>query len=452
VPAPIRPPRARAFLRHASLVFAPVLALLGGAAPSDAGKPAPPPAPPPAPTPAALALAEGQGAFALDLYARLRGAPGNLVFSPYSIQTALAMARAGARGETAAQMDRVLHLPADATPEAWRLLVANVTTAPLAREWLPDGRTSDAPAYSVSVANALFGQRGLPYVPAYRALVASAYGAELRDVDFARTAAVRKEINDWVLAKTNQRIKDLIPEGLPTPDTRLALVNAIHFLAQWAEPFEETATTDADFTGAGGAKTKVRMMRTTDHFRLLDDGDVRVATLPYRGGAADMLIALPKGVDGLGAVEKGLTAERLAKWAGRGAHVELALSLPRFRFEAAIDLGEHLRALGMPDAFSPAEADFRDMADLGSDTLFLGAVLHKAFVAVDEKGTEAAAATVVMLTPTAAPGEPPPPIPFVCDHPFLFLVRHRGTGALLFVGRLAAPAPESAPTGARPPR
>jgi serpin B len=441
MPAHLRKPRARRVLRPLALGLVATLGLLGAPAPSGAERP---PAPAPAPSPAALALAAGQSAFALDLYARLKGAPGNVLFSPYSIQTALAMARAGARGETAAQMDKVLHLPAGATPEAWKGLVASVTTTPFVPHWQPDGKQRQAPAYTVSVANALFGQRGYPFTPAYRALVAAAYGAELRDVDFAAAQAVRKEINDWVLGKTNQRIKDLIPAGLPTPDTRLALVNAIHFLAQWAEPFEESATQEAAFTGAGGARTTVAMMRDTDHFRYLDDGDARVAALPYRGGAAEMVIVLPKAVDGLGAVEDGLTAERLAKWATGGESRELELGLPRFRFEAPTELGAHLVALGMPDAFAPDRADFRDIADApGRPPLFVGAVLHKAFIAVDEKGTEAAAATAVLLTPTAAP-DPPKPIPFVCDHPFLFFLRHRATGALLFVGRLAAPAPEPA--------
>jgi serpin B len=265
-------------------------------------------------------------------------------------------------------------------------------------------------------------------------------------VDFAQGPAVRKEINDWVLAKTNKKIRDLIPDGLPTPDTRLVLVNAIHFFAKWHEQFPQGNTTDADFTGAGGTKTKVRMMRLTDPFRYVDDGDADVAALPYKWSAAEMVLVLPKAVDGLAAVERALTPERLAKWAAGGEHRELALALPRFKFEAPTDVTQHLVAMGMPDAFTLGKADFTGMAT-AREPLYIGAVLHKAFIAVDENGTEAAAATA-MPTLSSAPGDPPPPVPFVCDHPFLFLIRHRATGALLFVGRLAAPVPESAPVGA----
>jgi serpin B len=420
---------------RAALLVAAAAALIGHAAPSSAG---------PAKGPVKVDLVPGQNAFALDLYARLRDEPGNVLFSAYSIQSALAMARAGARGTTATQMDRVLHLPPNAAPEAWQALVERVVTAPLERDWSVDGKESQVPAYSLSVANALFGQKGYAFVPAYRDLLASAYGAELKDVDFASGSAVRQEINDWVLAKTNQKIKDLIPEGLPTADTRLALVNAIHFLAQWAEPFREEATIDGDFTGAGGTKTKVRMMRRTASYRFAEDDEVRVAVFPYRGNAAELVVVLPKAVDGLAAVEKGLTPERVAVWAGGTDSRKLAVSLPRFRFEDPTDLSAHLAAMGMPDAFSPGKADFTGMAAVPGEPLFLGAVLHKAFIAVDEKGTEAAAATAVLMR-AGSVQRPSDPIPFVCDHPFLFLLRHRATGALLFLGRLSAPESETAP-------
>jgi serpin B len=385
----------------------------------------------------AAALAQGQNAFAVDLYARLKDTPGNVLFSAYSIQTALAMTRAGAKGETAAQMDRVLHLPAAAAPEAWRALVRSVTTAPAVREWQQGGKEAETPAYAVAVANALFGQKGYPFEAEFRRQVTESYGAELRDVDFRLGPAVRKEINDWVLSKTNDKIKDLIPEGMPTADTRLALVNAIHFLAQWAEPFQERATEDAKFTDAKGEQVNVRMMHRTDHYRYRAEEDVQVLAIPYRGNATEMIVVLPKTADGLAALEKGLTVERVQGWAG-GSHAKVALSLPRFRFEAPTDLSEPLKALGMRDAFDVGKADFTGMANVPGEPLYIGIVLHKAFIAVDEKGTEAAAATAVMMRAGSAP-RPEPPIPFVCDRPFLFFLRHVPTGALLFAGRLSMP-------------
>ena len=392
------------------------------------------------------ALAQGQNAFALDLYARMKGAPGNVLFSAYSIQTALAMTRTGAKGETAAQMDRVLHLPKEGTAEAWRFLVDTLTRPNPNWGPRPDGSEGEVVPYSLSVANALFGQKGYPFEAPFRHVVTDVYRADLRDVDFRTGPAVRKEINDWVLSKTNDRIKDLIPEGLPTADTRLALVNAIHFLAQWAEPFQERLTTDAPFTNAEGRQVTVRMMHRTDHFRYLAEQDVEVLAVPYRGSSmtgnqTEMLLVLPKSPDGLSAVESSLTPERLKAWSD-GSHAKVALALPRFRFEAPTDVTEHLKALGMRDAFDMKKADFTGMANVPGEPLYIGIVLHKAFIAVDEKGTEAAAATAVMMRAGSAP-RPEPPIPFVCDRPFLFFLRHVDTGALLFAGRLSMPTAES---------
>lgn len=413
----------------------PLLALLFGlsAPETRAGEPAPV-----APGGEAQALVRGHNAFAAELYGRLRGAGQNLVFSPYSIHTALAMARAGARGETAAQLDRVLRLPPDAAA-AWKRMVAAVAHAPVVSEHGPAGRTPVA-AYSLSVANTLFGQRGYPFVSAFRELLADAFGAEMQDVDFRQGPVVRKQINDWVLSKTRDKIKDLVPEGMPTPDTRLALVNAIHFYGPWAEPFHEGATQRLPFTNEKGEQVPVDMLRRTDHFRYLQDGDARVLALPYRGDAAEMLLVLPKEPASLDALERGLTAERLERWGSAGDRQKVALGLPKFKFEAPVELTPALKALGIADAFDVGRADFRGIADVPGEPLYVGAVLHKAFIAVDEKGTEAAAATALMLRAGSAP-RPAEPIPFVCDRPFLFLLRHKATGALLFAGRLAMPDP-----------
>lgn len=427
-------------------LFLPLLAL-----PLSALPPLRPPSASAAPAelpPEVRVLVAGQSAFGLALYGRLAEGTGNLLLSPYSVHTALAMTRAGARGETAAQMDRVLRLPESGTPQAWKTLVSALGTPPAVR---PGGDPADTTntAYSLSVANALWGQRGFPFVPEFRSLLESAYGAGLREVDFAQGPAVRKEINDWVLSKTNDKIKDLIPEGLPTPDTRLALVNAIHFLAQWDQPFPEARTTDLAFTNVKGERVNVKGMRRTDHGAYYEDAGVQVLTLRYRQGAAEMLVALPKPgagpADGLAALERGLSVEGLERWSAGARNAKVALTLPRFKFESTNELSRTLAALGMPAAFDPTAADFRGMADVPGQPLYVGPVLHKAFIAVDEKGTEAAAATAVMMGARSVP-QPEEPVPFVCDRPFLFVLRHRLTGALLFVGRLALPEP--APTAA----
>lgn len=388
-----------------------------------------------------VAVIQGQNELALNLHARLRSAPGNVLFSPYSIQTALAMVRAGAKGETAAQLDRVLHLPAAQVPEAFKSIVSAVTSPTSVPEPTPERRDAKQPAYAIAVANAVFGQRGYPFVPGFRALLAAAYGAELRDVDFRLGPAARKEINGWVLSKTNDRIQDLVPEGLPTADTRMAIVNAIHFLAPWAEPFQEVATTDATFTNAGGEQVNVRMMHRADSFRYQDLALARVLAIPYRGYEAEMVIVLPKALDGLPEVERQLTLEMVRGFLGpRNEHARVVLGLPRFRFEARSDLSAHLQALGLHDAFDARKADFTGIANQPGAPLYIGAVLHKAFIAVDEQGTEAAAATTTMMELGAGPVRPAV-IAFECDRPFLFFVRHVPTGALLFAGRLSMPEP-----------
>lgn len=442
---------------RASARLRPLALLLGGAlAPLASGSARAERPAPAAPAPEALALAAGQAAFACDLYRQLARGDDNLLLSPYSVQTALAMTRGGARGGTAEQLDRVLRLPGEGAPEAFRALVQAVSTAPAVRSrGGPAG--GEETAYRVSVANGLFGQRAYPFVPAYRDLLASAYGAELRETDFAQPGRARDEINAWVLERTHEKIRDLIPAGLPTPDTRLVLVNAIHFLAPWDEPFSESATVDAPFTTAAGARVNVRLMRRTDRWGWYEDEQVQVLSLRYREGAVDMLVALPRprpgstpGAD-LAALEASLRADTLARWAASPRTAKVALGLPRFRFESANELSTALTALGLTDPFRPGSADFRGIADVPGEPLFIGLVLHKAFIAVDEKGTEAAAATAVMMRAGSVP-RPEEPIPFVCDRPFLFALRHRATGALLFLGRLSRPeavAP-TASTGAAP--
>ncbi len=412
-----------------------VLALsLPALAPPRARAEAPPP-PPALPAAEVLpALVDGQAAFGCDLFRALAGAGPNVLLSPASVHAALAMTRAGARGETAAQMDRVLRLPPQGTAEAWRALTAALASPAPARS----ARGAEGPAYSLSVANSLWGRRGYPFVQAFRESLASAYGARLEEVDFAQGPGTRRRINDWVATQTRDRIRDLIPEGLPTPDTRLALVNAIHFLAPWEEPFEERATIDAPFTTTEGRRQDVKMMRRTDTWAYLDDGAVQALVVPYRDRAVELLLVLPRQADGLGEVERGLSAQGLRRWATGGAPTKVALSLPRFRFEGAFELSRALAALGMPAPFSAATADLKGIADVPGEPLYVGAVLHKTFIAVDEKGTEAAAATAVLLRAGSA-ARPAEPVPFVCDRPFLFALRHRATGALLFLGRVGAP-------------
>lgn len=382
----------------------------------------------------AKAAAAGVNAFTADVLRTAAASGGNTFLSPYSISTAVAMARAGAKGATAAEIDAALHLPADA-PAAFHQLVAALGSVPVVHEW-KDGARSDVPAYALSVANGLFAQRGWAFAPAFGATLRDDYAAEFRDVDFKDGPGTRKLINDWVAAKTKDRIQDIVPPGLPLPDTRLALANAIHFKAQWAEPFQERATQDKPFTVAPGTVVTARLMARTGGLAYAETDDAQWVELPYQGGATSMVVVLPKANDGLDAVVKALTPARLDAGLAALAHRRVALELPKFSFTTSLDATSLLRTLGVRAAFAADAADFTGITT--EEPLFIGTVLHKAFVAVDEAGTEAAAATVVMMRAGSAM-RPDAPTPFVVDHPFLFLIRHRGTGAVLFAGRVVDP-------------
>jgi serpin B len=381
------------------------------------------------PAPAAAAVARDGNAFACDLYARLRTEQsGNLFFSPQSISTALAMTYAGARGETAAQMARTLRfsLPQAELPAAY---------AELLRVLNPSGDRS----YRLSVANRLWGQRGEAFLDAFLAVTRRDFGAELGLVDFKTGAeAAREEINAWVLGQTADKIRDLIPPGVLGPDTRLVLTNAIYFRGEWAKRFDEKATSDQPFHLAAARTVTVPLMfaRTRAGFAAYPDDGVKVAELPYKGDDVSMLVLLPDAVDGLPALEAKLTVENLARWTGALRRQDVLVHLPRFSVESGFGLGPTLAAMGMPLPFSDA-ADFSGMN--GKRDLAISAVVHKARVDVDEQGTEAAAATGVVVGVTAAlPGEPPT---FRADHPFVYLIRHNPTGAILFLGRLVNPRP-----------
>ncbi|MCU0727095.1 MAG: serpin family protein [Planctomycetes bacterium] len=383
--------------------------------------------------PPATDFAGGSNAFSAGLFRALAEEPGNLFVSPFSAAVALAMVREGARGETATQMDAVLHTTG---PAGEALAVLSKALAP---GLIPEGRgeeRTEIPAFALSIANRAWVQEGLAIEAAYEKRLAGCFEAPVGRIDFRETAAARAAINDWVFEKTAERIKDIVPEGLPTADTLLALANAIHFKASWAEPFDEEWTKEGPFTPAAGEPVTARFMNRTARLSYAEADGAQILEIPYRGGETSMVVVLPKSKDGLPALIAALTGERLKGWIDALAGKRVAASLPKFTFTSSFDLGGRLAALGMKDAFSARDADFTGITT--AEPLFIGPVLHKAFVAVDEAGTEAAAATVVMMLKGAAP-RTEEPTPFVADHPFLFLIRHRATGAILFIGRVADP-------------
>lgn len=361
--------------------------------------------------------------FALDLYRNLCLAEGNLFFSPHSISTALAMTWAGARADTQAQMAKVLQFPQEDAHlhEGFKALESSLREA---------GRQGGA---QLKTANSLWPRRGSRFLKEFRALLRSAYGVRLSALDFGDEPAARRKINAWVEEKTEERIKDLIPAGVLNALTRLVLVNAIYFKGQWQNPFDPQASAEAPFNLDPEKQVPVKMMTRRGMHRLMDGEQVQVLELPYDGERLSMLVVLPRDPAGLAKLEQGLSLEMLETWLGSLLPLEAEVSLPRFSLGTSLRLDETLRTMGMQIAFSD-QADFSGMEPRRE--LTLGAVLHGAFVAVDEAGTEAAAATAVVIRTKAVNLAP---VIFRADHPFLFLIHEKETGSILFMGRLTDP-------------
>jgi serpin B len=372
-------------------------------------------------------IVQGNNRFALDLHARLASQPGNLFVSPASLSIALAMTYSGARGETAAEMAKVLHFPATN---------ANVHAALAAfHKDLRDAGT--ASGCRLSLANRLWGQKGSEFLPEFLAITRESYGAELGQVDFAQeTEKAREQINTWVLEQTEGKIKDLIPPRVLTNLTRLVLTNAIYFKGNWSKPFSRSATHDDLFHVTSDKTTQVPLMSRQDDLRYWAGEGVKVLEIPYGKGDLTAVVLLPDEIDGLPALEANTTVENLGRWLAGLRDRKVQVFLPRFRLSSQFSLRDLLTAMGMKRAFSPDEADFSGMST--HEQLYLSAVIHKAFVDVNEEGTEAAAATGVAVAVRAAMVLSQPAV-FRADHPFLFLIRDRNSGSILFLGRVVNP-------------
>jgi len=384
-----------------------------------------------APVPAAFVTSND--AFASDLYAQLSKKPGNVFYSPASISTALAMTYAGARGDTAKQMAKTMHfdLASNELHEAFGALLQRL-----------DSSAASGKNPELRVANRLFGQTGMPIEKAFATVTHDRYAADVELLDFKKAAdASRKTINTWVDGKTNSKIKDLMPEGSVNADTRLVLVNAIYFKGTWASQFTKTETKDEPFALSSTSTKKVPTMHQTLHAKYAETSDAQVLSLPYKSADADhalsMVIVLPKTSDGLSKLEGGFTAKQLETYGSGGHHQEVIVSMPKFKTTYSTDLGDTLKKMGMPLAFDEGKADFSGITK--SESLFISKVVHKAFVDVNEEGTEAAAATGVGIG--MATSVPPKPITFKADHPFAFMIRDDKTGTILFMGRIADPSP-----------
>ncbi len=372
-------------------------------------------------------LVEGNNQLAFELYEKLLEEQGNVFFSPWSIESALGMTYEGTKGQTAEEMEKVLHLPADET-ERWSsfAMLYNEINEP-------------NPDFRLHTANALWAQQGFPFEEEFFETVESYYKGKAENVDFKTDAeGIRQTINAWVESHTNSRIKNIIPKGALNRLTRLVLTNAIYFKGNWALEFDEADTKKEDFeTGSGAVKADM-MALYGEKFNYAETEGMQVLEMPYKGNKLSMLVLLPK--EGLASIEEGLDAEKLAEIKGMLQKEEVEVHFPKFKFETKYYMAPTLAEMGMPALFKPGLADLSGMGGTRGD-LYVTHAIHQAFVEVNEEGTEAAAATVVIVGITSV--EPTEPKVFRADHPFIFIIQDKENGEILFLGKVQDPTAEN---------
>ncbi|MDY6866241.1 MAG: serpin family protein [Halobacteriota archaeon] len=372
-----------------------------------------------------MAVVNSSNQFALDLYSNLREEDGNVFFSPYSISTALAMTYEGARGETAEEIQSVFYFPVDDE------------TRRRSFEAIHNNFNKEDADYKLETANALWIQEDYRILDEYIDTIEKYYGGRATNLDFINsTEDSRQTINSWVEEKTNNKIKDLFPQGSLDRYTRLVLTNAIYFKGDWVKQFDESDTRDEDFRVSSNQTVKVPMMRRTgkeERFNYTETEELQLLEMLYEGEELSMLILLPKN-DDIESIEESLTFENLGDWKSELRTQQVNVFIPKFTFTTRYSLNENLKEMGMPSAFTEKEADFSGID--GTYKLLIQSVVHQAFVDVNEEGTEAAAATGVSFGITSLPPEPKT---FRADHPFIFIIQERETGTILFLGRVTDP-------------
>ncbi|HLP09588.1 MAG TPA: serpin family protein [Opitutaceae bacterium] len=376
-------------------------------------------------------MTEANNAFGVALYHEFaQQEKGSLVFSPFSLSSVLALTATGARGQTEKELWQALRLdlPREQVAAGYEGIAESFARA-----------TRDDVAV-LTVANSLWLQQGYVLKPEFLDVAHRQFAAEVTPLDYALPAAAADRINRWIDAKTAGLIPKLVDASSFSEQARLTLCNAVHFKSAWQSEFAPEATKPARFRLADGTQVKVPTMRQTAWFQFAVSDGCRLLRLPYAGDF-EMVIALPKKPDGLGELERSLDPARLEKWTERLEEAKqqyLALELPRFKTTTQPDCAASLRRFGVAAAFDSASADFLRIVE--EPGLSVGAVLQQAVIEVDEEGTEAAAASVVMMAAFGG-AEPklPTPIPFKVDHPFLFLIRETQTGVILFMGRVVDP-------------
>jgi len=378
----------------------------------------------------AAAVGKSSVALALDMFLALDKENGgrNIFFSPLSVSSALAMVYLGAKGSTATQMHKTLSFPSGEVHASFQALNADIN--------------SPSSAYKLKLANRLYGEASANFLTEFQDATRKFYHADLKAVDFIGAPDdCRVEINSWVEQQTENKIKDLLKPGTVTPNTRMALVNAVYFKGDWMNKFDPSNTQSMDFKINKAESKPVQMMFLKEKlpFNYIPEEGIQIVELPYKGEELSMVILLPEDNDGgsepLTKLVENLTPEKLAEWTNKDTMdtmTDILVHLPKFKLEEDYELKDYLAKMGMPDLFSPATADLSGMT--GEGGLFLSAVAHKAFVEVNEEGTEAAAATAGIAAFCMLREEH-----VTADHPFLFFIRHNKTNAILFMGRFSVP-------------
>lgn len=379
------------------------------------------------------ALVANNNRFAFDLYAQLKSKQGNLFFSPYSISSALAMTAMGAAGETKSEMDKVLHFNSDSAilASSFSSLNKQLTTSHASQDALPQ----------LLLANGLWLQKGFSVLPAFTSTLSKDFQTAVNYADFKQDPdSARKAINQWVLEKTHNKIKDLFPDNSLDSNTRLVIASAIYMQAQWTKLFKKSMTTKKTFHLTKESKVDVEMMTQTSDYPLLVNETFALIEIPYaveeeQDPALTLLILLPKDIEGISAIENSGIGNRLQEWMKLMESQHVELTLPKFKIEEKMSLKEILQTMGLTQAFNE-KADFSGIS--GNKNLSIDKFLHKAYVSVDENGTEAAAATAVSIALTSV-HVTTTPYHFLADHPFFFIIIDKKTDAILFMGRLSKP-------------
>jgi len=368
-------------------------------------------------------VAQSINKFSFDLYKKLKdkNKGKNLFYSPASISIALAMTYTGARGNTEKQMAKVLHftLPQEHLYSTYSKLIENLKS------------NKD---YELHIANALWLQKDYKYLPEFLNIMERYYKGRFNEVDYRTNPEnARLKINNWVSKETKGKIKDILNPGDITTLTRLVLTNAIYFKGKWISEFNKQFTKDEDFYLINEKIIKVKMMFQENKFNYFENGKLQLLELPYKGDKISMVIILPKNLQKLESIENTINEKKLQEWIKNAVNTKVKTYIPRFKFTQRYDLSTILKSIGMKDAFDGAKADFSGID--GRKDLYISKVIHKAFVEVNEEGTEASAATGVIMERTCIERT----VTFKANHPFIFLIRDKNTGCILFMGKIINP-------------